>query len=379
MLVALIASSQSALFDRPSDGDWLEGPDLVLLFGALVLFLTFGTVAYHVRPVTLERWTRMGYRLQATRFVRTAASMALTVIAATLYVLLRTPIGFKRLEDAEIDSTLRAHARIGGGASPLLVAAGDKAVFAGDDGAFCLYRTIGPYLVVFSDPVVGASRDERSAFLDALFAFAASVDRRPLFYQISLEWIPLLHDRGHEFFKLGEQADIHLDRITLDGHAGKLYRQILRRAERDGVRFRIAEPHEMAALMPETGGRVTRLASDQEAGRAAVFDRIFRRSVFAPVPMRAGGRSPARRQNPGVCQPLRRTEPRRAVGRSDARAYSSAHRPEQPAGVGPSPAHRRWPPAGARPAACCTTGDAGGGVRCAVALTNFCGLISPSF
>jgi phosphatidylglycerol lysyltransferase len=249
--VAIVVSSQAALFDRPSEGDWLEGPDLVLLFGALALFIIFGTVAYHVGPATLERWSRIGYRFQATRFVRTAASMVFTVIAATVYVFVRTPLGFTRLANREIDQALDAHKRIGGRTSPLLVATGDKAVFYGDDQSFCLYRTIGPYLVIFSDPVVGPAHAERAAFLDAFFAFARTVDRRPVFYQISLDWIPLLHDRGYEFFKLGEQADIHLDRITLEGHAGKLYRQILRRAERDGVRFRIADPREMGALMPE--------------------------------------------------------------------------------------------------------------------------------
>ena len=101
-------------------------------------------------------------------------------------------------------------------------------------GGFCLYRTIGPYLTVFSDPMV-PSTAERAGFLNALFAFAGNLDRRPLFYQISIDWIPLLHDRGYHFFKLGEEAHVHLDRLTLDGHAGKLTRQILRRADRDGV------------------------------------------------------------------------------------------------------------------------------------------------
>ena len=98
----------------------------------------------------------------------------------------------------------------------MMVANGDKAIFRFENRGFCLYRTIGPYLVVFADPVV-ASDDERDDFLNALFAFSAEIDRRPLFYQISLEWIPPLHDRGYAFFKLGEEALVRLDRATLDG------------------------------------------------------------------------------------------------------------------------------------------------------------------
>jgi phosphatidylglycerol lysyltransferase len=70
-------------------------------------------------------------------------------------------------------------------------------------------------------------------------------------YQISADWIPFLHDRGYDFFKLGEEAHIRLDRVTLDGRAGKLYRQFLRRAERDGVRFRILTPAQTEHRLPE--------------------------------------------------------------------------------------------------------------------------------
>jgi phosphatidylglycerol lysyltransferase len=68
---------------------------------------------------------------------------------------------------------------------------------------------------------------------------------------VSLEWIPPLHDRGYAFFKLGEEANVHLDRVTLDGSQGKLYRQILRRGERDGLRMRILAPVDLAAVLPE--------------------------------------------------------------------------------------------------------------------------------
>jgi phosphatidylglycerol lysyltransferase len=123
-------------------------------------------------------------------------------------------------------------------------------VFFDGERGFCLYRTTGPYLVVFSDPVVRSAAD-RAAFLDALFAFAGEIDRRPVFYQLSLEWMPVLHDRGYDFFKLGEEAHVHLEGVTLEGHAGKFYRQILRRGERDGARFRILAPAEIPPRLHE--------------------------------------------------------------------------------------------------------------------------------
>ena len=248
--VGIAAWSQSTLFDRESGGDWLESADLGLGFAAVLLFLVFGIFSHHLGSDVAERWTAIGYRLQAARFVRTAASMLLAVGAATLYVLLRTPVHFTRPPDAEIERALAFNAAHGTGTTPIMVAVGDKSVFFDDPRGFCLYRTVGPYLTVFSDPVVSAPF-ERGPFLDALFTFAAGIDRRPLFYQISPDWIPLLHDRGYHLFKLGEEALVPLDRVTLEGHAGKMPRQFQRRAERDGLRFRVIEPAEVRAKMDE--------------------------------------------------------------------------------------------------------------------------------
>jgi phosphatidylglycerol lysyltransferase len=249
--LAVATWSQSSLFDRPSRGDpWLEGPDLIVAFAALTLFVVVGSLSHRVSAETLERLTHIGYRVQAPRFLRTAASMALAVGAGSMYVLMRSPVRFSRLRENEIARALTMHRCIGTGTNPLMVAVGDKAVFFDNDRGFCLYRTIGPYLVVFSDPVV-RSVGERKAFLDALFAHAGELDRRPAFYQISLDWIPVLHDRGYDFFKLGEEARVPLPKITLEGHAGKMYRQILRRAERDGLCFRILTPDEIKPRLQE--------------------------------------------------------------------------------------------------------------------------------
>ena len=248
--LAVAAWSQAPLFDRASHGEIFTVRDLAVAALALFLFLGFGTFAYRITPDSLGRVKYFGYRFERARYLRTAGTLAIAVAAGALYVLLRVPVRFKRLGEDEIDRTLELHAAIGRGTAGLLVANGDKAVFRFDDRGLGLYRTIGPYLVVFSDPIVQRPED-RDEFLTALFAYAAEIDRRPLFYQISLEWIPPLHDRGYAFFKLGEEADVRLDRVTLDGHAGKLYRQILRRGERDRLRFRILAPYDVAAALPE--------------------------------------------------------------------------------------------------------------------------------
>jgi phosphatidylglycerol lysyltransferase len=248
--IGTAAWSQAGLFDRPSGGDWLEWTDVGLGVAAVLLFLTIGTFSHHVSATALSRWDAIGYHLQTARFLRSAASMLLVVATAFLYVLLRTPVHFQRPDDRDITRALEQHAAFGSGTTAMMVAVGDKSLFFDEGRGFCLYRTIGPYLVVFSDPVVKAAA-ARDPFIDALFTFAAELDRRPLFYQVSVDWIPLLHDRGYHLFKLGEEANVPLDRVTTAGHAGKMTRQIVRRAARDGVAFRIMETCEVAARMSE--------------------------------------------------------------------------------------------------------------------------------
>jgi phosphatidylglycerol lysyltransferase len=276
--VGIAASTQAGLFTRPSEGDWLEWTDLGLGFAALLLFLAFGTFMHHLGLTVIERWNTFGYHHQAARFLRTAASMTVALLAVTLYVLFRTPVRFERPADAEIDRALAANRDYGSSTTPMMVAVGDKAVFFDRDAGFCLYRTIGPYLVVFSDPVVrGPSPAERTAFLDALFAHARELDRRPVFYQISVEWIPQLHDCGYHLFKLGEEAHVHLDRVTLAGHAGKMNRQILRRAERDGLAFRVMPPEEVQLRLADLAA-----ISDDWLRAKQVVERQFSIGYFDP-------------------------------------------------------------------------------------------------
>mgnify|MGYP003694258071 CR=1 FL=1 len=247
--MAVAASPQATLFDRPSHGDWLEGPDLVVAFAALALFLTFGTLSHEVSAATLERWTRIGYRFQVARFARTAASMALAVGAGTLYVLMRSPVGFRRLSEPEIARALALHQRFGGNTNPLMVATGDKAL--------CRRRP-GLLSVLDHRPIPGHLLRPCGAFpfrTDGVPGRPFRSRRRARSPSGLLSDFPgldsYLHDRGYDFFKLGEEAQVRLDRVTPEGHPGKMHRQALRRAERDGVRFRILAPEQIAERLPE--------------------------------------------------------------------------------------------------------------------------------
>ena len=68
---------------------------------------------------------------------------------------------------------------------------------------------------------------------------------------MSLDWIPLLHDRGYDFFKLGEEAHVPLDRVTLEGHAGKMTGRFSAAPSATASRFRILAPDESRRVIAE--------------------------------------------------------------------------------------------------------------------------------
>jgi phosphatidylglycerol lysyltransferase len=279
-MVATLAASQRPLFTRKGRGDWFDRRDVTVAFLALLVFIVVGIFAYRVTEASVSnlgtfhsvQWAEV----ERNRFLRSAVTLFLVVSAAAAYVLMRVPVRFHRLPDGDIDRALDLHATVGSDTNTLLVANGDKDVFVDRDRGLCLYRTIGPYLVVFSDPSVRSAAD-RGPFLNALFDFAGGLDRRPVFYQISLNWIPSLHDRGYAFFKLGEEAQVSLEKFTLDGHAGKEYRQFLRRAERDKVRFRVLPPYEVDKVLPELSA-----VSDGWLESKGVRERQFSVGFFDP-------------------------------------------------------------------------------------------------
>jgi len=274
--IALVLWTQAGLFDRPSRGDWLERGDLWLALVGLFAFTVVGVVtrrALWSRP-PVDHLLQVGYRLEASRFVRGAITLALATGAGALYVFLRAPVRFVRPAADEIARALDLNARIGRSSTPLNIANGDKQLFFNGDRGVCAYRCIGPYVVVFSDPVV-AHPSERADFLDRFMAFAGELDRRPLFYQVSPDWIPPLHDRGFGFFKLGEEALVPLEHVTQDGPAGKMTRQFLKRGEKDAARFRVMPPEEVRTRLAEL-----RAVSDDWLRSKNVRERQFSLGFF---------------------------------------------------------------------------------------------------
>lgn len=216
----------------------------VLLFGAV------GLGSYDAWPDLPSAFSRFAFLAHEERFVR--GLVVLTAVAALLFLRRGQQ---PRLPDALPDAPVIGGAvdevrSLGKNTNALLVATGDKALFRSErePQGFVAYRTSGRFIVAWSDPVC-APEDERRLLTDFV-EHAADWDREAVLYQISPHLLPIAHDLGFLFFKLGEEAVIDLPAFDMKGNKAKSQRHAVNVVERAGGKFRLVAPAEVPALLP---------------------------------------------------------------------------------------------------------------------------------
>jgi phosphatidylglycerol lysyltransferase len=128
-------------------------------------------------------------------------------------------------------------------------------LFTGDKNLFwaCGNRVLIPYAVIRSRFVVlGDPIGDPRLFSEAIQEcqrFADLYDLSVVFYQVSPVNLPVYHENGYRFFKLGEEALIDLTAFTLSGKARTNLRTVKNRFEREGFRFDVVKPPHSAQLL----------------------------------------------------------------------------------------------------------------------------------
>ncbi|WP_226658817.1 bifunctional lysylphosphatidylglycerol flippase/synthetase MprF [Guptibacillus hwajinpoensis] len=124
----------------------------------------------------------------------------------------------------------------------------DKALFWNSKRTvFLCFQKSSDKLVVLGDPV-----GEESDFSDTIDEFQQLADIQgftPVFYEVSNDMLPLLHEKGFGFFKLGEEAFVNLEKFTLSGKKMKALRAVKNKFEREHYLFEMASPPHSDALL----------------------------------------------------------------------------------------------------------------------------------
>ncbi|ADC87632.1 MULTISPECIES: bifunctional lysylphosphatidylglycerol flippase/synthetase MprF [Staphylococcus] len=122
-----------------------------------------------------------------------------------------------------------------------LLYSGDKDVFMHDnEQAFLMYRYKGNALVVLGDPI--GDTQSFQTLLESFYQYAERLGYDVIFYQVSDRFMPLYHNFGNQFFKLGEEAIIDLTQFTISGKKRRGFRATLNKLEELEFKFEILEP-----------------------------------------------------------------------------------------------------------------------------------------
>lgn len=220
----------------------------VCVLGASLWLLLF---AYQDVPYSHELWWQFTLDADAPRGLRAAMGSAVLLVIVALTWLLRTARPVIHLPTEE---ELQRAKRIlldsdqpDGG----LALTGDKALlFHPNDEAFLMYARRGRSLVALYDPIGPAE-----ARAEMIWQFRDLCDlhhARPVFYQVRAQNLPYYMDIGLTALKLGEEAQVDLQRFDLQaqGKEMKDLRYTWNRGGRDGLALEIHEPGQapLAAL-----------------------------------------------------------------------------------------------------------------------------------
>jgi phosphatidylglycerol lysyltransferase len=277
MILAVILLGAGALTDLVKSGDW-EDAILLLTTGFLILrhhrafsregrlwplldsgsvasalavtalFIAVGAWAHRDVPIAVDLPLRSALHAPAARVLRGAGLLLLGSSVVGLLAVMRSRLPAATPE--EIDEAIRVTLNTEGtGATPLMVAGGDKLVWRFEDRGFILYATTGNYLVALSDPVVRPG-EEREC-LESFLAFAEGGGWDVVFYRVSPRWLPHIHDQGLAIFKLGEEAFVDVSAFRLEGQRFRTLRNTQHNIERSGLRLHVIDPNAVGRRLAE--------------------------------------------------------------------------------------------------------------------------------
>lgn len=239
---------KASLLAEPLSPAWLAST--VVAIGASVWV---GFLAYREVPYANELWWQFELDAHAPRMLR-ASLLAVLTLGAFAVMRLMTPArsAAPRPAQADLERALPVIRRSPDTTANVALLADKTLLFSDSGRSFVMYGVARRSWIAMGDPVGEA--DERE---DLVWRFREMADRAGaacVFYQVAPEHLATYVDAGLALSKLGEEARVPLEAFTLEGSARAGLRQSHRRAQRDGLGFRIVSPAEAAVLMPRLRG-----------------------------------------------------------------------------------------------------------------------------
>ncbi|WP_019914852.1 bifunctional lysylphosphatidylglycerol flippase/synthetase MprF [Paenibacillus sp. HW567] len=254
LLVVLILWVSRARFNRISVPFSKQSTIWWLVLTSAIAFIYFLLGSYvhqgfprHLPAGIPPEWLRRHSNVAVTA----VSGLVLSWLLMTMLVVLRP---HRRMEELLADKDMTQLSQFLGGnegnALTHMLFLGDKSFYWAQGGKVLIaFARARDKLVVLGDPLgpqalVGEAISE---FRQAADLYGLSV----VFYQATPDFLPVYHEQGYRFFKLGEEAMISLADFTLSGKKNSDLRSVKNRFEREGYRFEVAEAPHSPELLEE--------------------------------------------------------------------------------------------------------------------------------
>jgi len=224
---------------------------IVFALVTLALSVAVGLDAYAHVPYRAELWWQAAYAGDAPRFLRAslaAAALGVGLLVARLLHAASQP----RCAEA-VTPAIAGLVAASPDSSANLALTGDKRFLVAATGtAFLMYQIERSSWIAMGDPIGHA--DEWPALIWALRDLADRHGGRAVFYEAGGDRLDRYADAGLVGHKIGEEARVDLAALDLARPAAKEMRAIRRRAEREGLSFRIVPAAAVPALLDTLEG-----------------------------------------------------------------------------------------------------------------------------
>ncbi|WP_348773196.1 bifunctional lysylphosphatidylglycerol flippase/synthetase MprF [Paenibacillus pabuli] len=250
---------QSAKISRISFWTWSS-----LMIFLTVVFCMIGSQKTHLHPILLnklpnplQQWLLSPHEYTITIFVE---SIGVLVLLASIFALRPYRPAHVHSGESSLEKLTEFVTREKGNSLTHLLYLGDKQFYwAKDHQVLIPYSRVRHKLVVLGDPLgninlIGQAIQE---FQHYAKCFSLSV----VFYQVTPEYLPIYHENGYKFLKLGEEALVPLETFSMSGKKNQNFRTALNKSKREGQTFEVLTPPYHPDLLSEL-----RLISDEWLG-----------------------------------------------------------------------------------------------------------------
>lgn len=134
--------------------------------------------------------------------------------------------------------------KFGGNEVSHLVFLRDKKVYFyaedSEDEVIFMYKQKANKLIVMGEPI--GNQDKLDAAIDQFMSDADKADFTLVFYEVGESLTMLLHEKGFDFIKAGEEGHVNLTDFSLAGKRHRGERALMHKFDREGYHFEVLDP-----------------------------------------------------------------------------------------------------------------------------------------